>query len=524
MTGIDTPIYPLKDIDGKRRYAASDRAEILAEHLERQFTPNPPNMTNTNVVDHHKEIKSIIQAFNTTQFSQLRCEDMITPLELRKTIQRLPKRKAPGKDEITNATLTKLPKNCIQAITTLYNGILQTGHFPEAWKQGRVIVIPKPGKDKRLPSSYRPITLLSHVAKLFERLLLRRLVPHLPLREEQFDMEKAFDRVWHEGLLAKLIRTTTPPAIIKIIASFLKGRSFYVSLEGADSQPRLIQAGVPQGSCLSPLLYAAYTDDIPTLRDHLREGEKDVMLALYADDSAYFASSYHQIVATNQMQRLLDLLPEWLDRWRMAVNVGKTAALLTGGARPLRQLTLRGQDVEWKTSVRYLGCHFDRRLRMIPTVDQMVHQAAAARSKLHSLLTSRLPLRLKLKIYGAYVRSRLTYAAPAWYALCSANQAQRMQIQQNRCLRLIVGAPRYVKNDVIHKDTKMPTVEEYVRRLARTMFARADNSACTQLHGIAPLHARPPEGRPLPRELLLSTSGPNTDIDDNENQEEEDAE
>ncbi|CAH2092081.1 unnamed protein product [Euphydryas editha] len=257
MTGIDTPIYPLKDIDGKRRYAARDRAEILAEHLERQFTPNPPNMTNTNVVDHHKEIRSIIQAFNTTQFSQLRCEDMITPLELRKTIQRLPKRKAPGKDGITNATLTKLPKNCIQAIITLYNGILQTGHFPEAWKQGRVIVIPKPGKDKRLPSSYRPITLLSHVAKLFERLLLRRLVPHLPLREEQFgfrsdhsttlqlarvinhlasehnnkrctvgvflDMEKAFDRVWHEGLLAKLIRTTTPPALIKIIASFLKG-------------------------------------------------------------------------------------------------------------------------------------------------------------------------------------------------------------------------------------------------------------------------------------------------------------
>ncbi|CAH2087356.1 unnamed protein product [Euphydryas editha] len=111
---------------------------------------------------------------------------MITPLELRKTILRLPKRKAPGKDEITNATLTKLPKNFIQAITTLYNGILQTGHFPEAWKQGKVIVIPKPGKDKRLPSSYRPITLLSHVAKLFERLLLRRLVPHLPLRVEQF--------------------------------------------------------------------------------------------------------------------------------------------------------------------------------------------------------------------------------------------------------------------------------------------------------------------------------------------------
>ncbi|CAH2091887.1 unnamed protein product [Euphydryas editha] len=95
-------------------------------------------------------------------------------------------------------------------------------------------------------------------------------------------------------------------------------------------------------------------------------------------------------------------------------------------------------------------------------------------------------------------------AASAWYTLCSAGQARRLQVQQNRCLRLIVRAPRYVRNDVIHRDTNTPTVQEYVRKLARAMFARADNDACIYLHGIAPLHARPPEGRPLPRELLLS--------------------
>ncbi|CAH2107816.1 unnamed protein product [Euphydryas editha] len=65
-------------------------------------------------------------------------------------------------------------------------------------------------------------------------------------------------------------------------------------------------------------------DDTSTLREHLREGEEDALLALYADNSAYFASSYHNIVATNKMKRLLDGLPEWLDKWRMAVNVGKT--------------------------------------------------------------------------------------------------------------------------------------------------------------------------------------------------------
>ncbi|CAH2107573.1 unnamed protein product [Euphydryas editha] len=347
--------------------------------MEDQFSNNPPDTTNANVVQHHAAVEEEMQRFLSGPAPTLQGVEPISLSELRRAVCRLPKRKAPGPDGITNAALMQLPIGCLAALTRLFNGILQTGHFPEAWKTGKIIVLPKPGKDRRLPGSYRPITLLSHIAKLFERLLLRRMAPHLPLREEQFgfrsshsttlqlarvvnhlaselnnrhctvgvflDMEKAFDRVWHAGLLAKLINMTTPPAIVRVLASFLEGRSFYVSVEGADSRPRPIRAGVPQGSCLSPRLYAVYTDDIPTLRDHLREGEEDVLLALYADDSAFFASSYHQIVATNRMQRLLDLLPEWFDKWRMAVNVGKTTALLTGNHRPLRRLTLRGQDV-----------------------------------------------------------------------------------------------------------------------------------------------------------------------------------
>ncbi|GBP20939.1 hypothetical protein EVAR_9508_1 [Eumeta japonica] len=82
------------------------------------------------------------------------------------------------------------------------------------------------------------------------------------------------------------------------------------------------------------------------------------MLALYADDSAYFASSRRADLAAKKIQRVLDLLPEWLDKWRMTVNVSKTAALLTGSQRNMPdQLRLRGQAVEWNTRVRYLGVY-----------------------------------------------------------------------------------------------------------------------------------------------------------------------
>ncbi|CAK1587148.1 unnamed protein product [Parnassius mnemosyne] len=117
--------------------------------------------------------------------------------------------------------------------------------------------------------------------------------------------------------------------MLRLVASFLRDRKFYVCVEDDEAAARPIRAGIPQGSCLSPILYAAYTNDISTLADHLREWEDDVELALYADDSAYFTSSRRAHIATARMQRLLDLLPPWLHEWRLAVNVGKTTAQLT---------------------------------------------------------------------------------------------------------------------------------------------------------------------------------------------------
>ncbi|KAL0810395.1 hypothetical protein ABMA28_010540 [Loxostege sticticalis] len=213
------------------------------------------------------------------------------------------------------------------------------------------------------------------------------------------------------------------------------------------------------------------------------------------------------------MQKLLELLPAWLDQWRMAVNVGKTAALLTGLKRIMPPpLKLRGSDIEWQSQVTYLGCRIDRSLRMVSQVNHVVSQAKMARAMLRPVLTSRLPLRAKLSVYKTYVRSRLTYAAPAWYSLCSPAQRSKLQVQQNISLRVLTGAGRYVRNDVIARDLRIPSVEEFVVGLARRMFDRADHGPHRHLHNIAPLHTRPPDatGRPLPRDLL---SDPTAEIE-----------
>ncbi|GBP44218.1 hypothetical protein EVAR_22102_1 [Eumeta japonica] len=96
----------------------------------------------------------------------------------------------------------------------------------------------------------------------------------------------------------------------------------------------------------------------------------------------------------------------------------------------------------------------------------------------------------KSPLYRGYIRFRLTYAAPAWYAICSASQRKRIQAQQ------------YALNDVITRDLCIETVEEFIQRIARRIYDIADQGPYEFLRNIAPMHEKSPSGRPLSRELI----------------------
>lgn len=456
-----------------------------------------------------------------------------SPGQVQKAIQTSKPRKAPGMDGITNSMLKHLPGRATAAITRLFNGILRSGHFPTAWKTGRIIMIPKQGKNILLPESYRPITLLSSLSKLFEKLLLGHLIPHITPRSEQYgfrsehsttlqlsrvlhhltvafnkkehavavflDMEKAFDKVWHQGLLFKLSTSPTPSQVVRVIASFLADRSFRVSVEGFESSQRPIRAGVPQGSCLSPVCYSRYTDDIPTT--------DEALLALYADDAAYVTSSYHVQYAATKMQRVLDLLPPWLSKWRLSVNVAKTqAVVITRKTKLPAHLSLQGQEILWARSAKYLGVTIDRKLSMERHVKGVRASTIAARMQLRPVLQSELPLRLKLGLYKTYIRPRLTYAAPAWYGLLAERLKEKLRSQQNQSLRSVVKAQRYVRNATIQRDLAIEDLDSFIGRLATQMFDRTEMATFPHLQELAPTYERTPGSKAYPRELALDSS------------------
>ncbi|GBP58716.1 RNA-directed DNA polymerase from mobile element jockey [Eumeta japonica] len=149
-----------------------------------------------------------------------------------------------------------------------------------------------PEVDTQLRSSWTPV--LHYVAT--EHNWGRRII------EIFLDIEKVFDRMWHSELLHKLLANIQIlPAIVRTVLSFLEGRSFFAAVEDTTSDPRPILTGVLQGSCLSPRLYALFMDNISTLAEQLQNW-KDVILALYADNSAYLSSSRGANLAVAKLQ------------------------------------------------------------------------------------------------------------------------------------------------------------------------------------------------------------------------------
>lgn len=280
-----------------------------------------------------------------------------TPSEIIQIILKLKERKAPGPDGISNKMVGELPSNFIIWLTKIYNEILKRGYFPNAWKNSIITPIPKPMADHGHPANYRPINLLNTFSKILERIILKRMAEHFPtisaIMPEQFgfrekhstshallrvveyaakglvdkeptgavfiDLSRAFDKIWHRGLIYKLIVKKYPACIIKLLHNYLDNRTFSVKVNNSYSNPSPINAGVPQGSVLGPYLFSIYIDDIPR--------DPNTIIQLYADDTCILAKAHYSKLMAFYLQKHIDKLENWYDLWKMKTNPLKSQAI-----------------------------------------------------------------------------------------------------------------------------------------------------------------------------------------------------
>jgi len=168
------------------------------------------------------------------------------------------------------------------------------------------------------------------------------------------DVAQAFDKVWHEGLLQKL-QAALPLSYCQLLQSYLEDRQFRVQSGTAVSPWNPVEAGVPQGSVLGPILYVLYTADIPV--------SPVVSNLVFADDTALLSTSSDLTTATQRVQAHLDNIFIWATRWKIKINPTKSAHInFTTRHTADLPIFACGDKIPTKEVVKYLGLHFDRRL------------------------------------------------------------------------------------------------------------------------------------------------------------------
>ena len=134
----------------------------------------------------------------------------------------------------------------------------------------------------------------------------------LDVRAVFLDISKAFDKIWHKGLLYKLKQNGISGKLLETLTDFLKDRKQRVVLNGQNSSLANIEAGVPQGSILGPLLFLIYINDLP---DNLSTNVK-----LFADDTSLFSVVHDITTSSGDLNYDLNRVSEWAFQWKMSFN------------------------------------------------------------------------------------------------------------------------------------------------------------------------------------------------------------
>ena len=367
----------------------------------------------------------------------------ISEEEVIKAIDSISVNSAPGPDKIPASLLKECKHEIAPALVKLWQESIDTGKIPSDLLKQTIIPIYK--KDNRsLPSNYRPISLTSHLIKIFERIMRARIIEHLEsntlITEHQhgfrinrstltqllhhidsilqiledngnadilyLDLSKAFDKVNHKILLHKLSQMKIRGKINEWINTFLTTRTQYVVVNGQKSEPAHVVSGVPQGTVLGPALFIIYMNNVT-------EAVKSTIIKMFADDSKLI-SSIKNLEDRNKIKTDLAALIKWTQDNSMEFNKGKFQLLQIGQNKDLK-LPYSHNDITIQNSehVKDLGVYTSDNLSNKYQISEMTTNAANFASWLLRTFNTRYeePMLLFLK---TYIIPRLEYSSPVW--------------------------------------------------------------------------------------------------------------
>ena len=313
------------------------------------------------------------------------------------------------------------------------------------WKLANVTPIFKKG-DKQSTKNYRPISLLPICGKMFEKIIFNNLYPYLnsnnlitknqsgfrpgdsttnqllflvdeihqafedrnslEVRAVFLDISKAFDKVWHDGLIFKLKQNGISGSLLKLFENYLHNRKQRVVLNGSFSDYSEIESGVPQGSVLGPLLFLIYIND---LERNIKSNIK-----FFADDTMLFSVVKDPVISADDLNHDLAIIYQWAHQWKMEFNPDPTkqateVLFSCKKVSPIHpQLFFNGTVVKKVNEHKHLGLILDSGLSFKKHLDEKIIKAKKYIGIIKHL-SKFLPLNTLNQMYKALVRSHLDY-------------------------------------------------------------------------------------------------------------------
>jgi hypothetical protein len=500
---------PALKVNNQFFYSDKDKADLFARSFQESFATSINTSSKFDSL-----VQSSIHSINNLSIGDV---ETISSDELKSVLSHLNPRKACGPDSIPNAALKALQSsvNFVETLKTLFNACLKFSYFPNAWKIAKIMPVPKKSSDSNNPDQYRPISMISCLGKCFEKLVLSRLsdfefqkgiiikqqcgfrsqhsTVHQILRITEsasfgfnrnkstgivlLDLRKAFDSVWHDGLIHKLVKFKYPTYLVKLLHSYLLDRKAFVTVNSIDSFLFMVQSGVPQGSIIAPHLFNIFVNDIPI--------PKKGQLCLFADDTAYIreASWKNLKLLKKELIKEVSVLKNYFGDWKIFLNETKTEfSIFTKSLKMIRdmqadRIVIDNNSFSWKSPVKYLGVSLDSKLTFKNHIDDSIHKASGiAFSSLYSLLNRNSPVSTdsKIRIYKSYIRPIITYASPIFSnsANCHLN---KLQLFQNKLLRMILNVRwnDFYSVSKIHKIANVPLISDHLTHLTNNFYSKA---------------------------------------------------
>ena len=416
----------------------------------------------TDIIESYNECNSIIKIKEKCSTGSIFSFSYFSEEEVVYAIKNLPNNKASIFGDIPVKILKQSVETFATTITDSFNDCLKNESFPDVLKLADVCPIYKKG-DMTNKENYRPISTLSNLSKVFERLIYNQIekfmenklstlltgfrknhsTQHALLRTIEtwkthlnkgnkigtifMDLSKAFDTIDHNLLLAKLNAYGIGPNSLNFIKSYLTNRFQRCKIGSCFSGWRKISCGVPQGSILGPLLFNIFFNDIFLFV------EKST-ICNYADDNTLFSCEQTFDMVLNNLSTDFSTLKQWYFDNFLVLNPDKCYFMTLGLGKTCHDFKFENVVIKYKEQEKILGVIIDNELNFQPHIDSICKKANQKLNALFRVSNFMTVEKLNLLV-NSFIRSQFSYCPLIWM-FCNRTSMQKINRIQERCLRL----------------------------------------------------------------------------------------